>query len=166
MAFLRRQPGIEPEVAGPEGQAQAQTSPLATGTRTPAPEVPVSPVEDFWAGMWPDSKTGKEGRASETPRMRQPQPNQPTGAGPGDGARATPGQPRVPTPVSATPGVLPFKPMPSGGNMAQPRLRGLYGSLGGLQGGGLGVPLDPTPNEVSDPLALLAPILAKMKGLF
>lgn len=64
---------------------------------------------------------------------------------------STPRKPSTPTPMAgsvSTPssqGVIPFQPIgtPSVGAQATPQLRSLFGSQGGLTGGGLGVPLSP-----------------------
>jgi hypothetical protein len=100
------------------------------------------------------------GRAGEGPRERQ------------NGGSATPRRPSTPTPqagssFTAPQGVQPFQPMQSSGSigsMATPRLRGLFGSLGGLQGGGLGQPLDPISNQASDPIDTLIQMLTKQNG--
>lgn len=62
-------------------------------------------------------------------------------------------------------GVKPFSPMGSAdvGMLASPARRGLYGRAGGLQGGGLGVPLDPTSDQESDSIESL--IQALMQGM-
>ena len=58
-------------------------------------------------------------------------------------------------------GVVPFEPLagPNPGSfanpMAQRRSGGLYGMAGGLKGGGLGMALDPTSDQKSDPITTL-----------
>lgn len=110
-------------------------------------------------------------RYGEKPRSRPP-------SGPVGGPEAAPPRPDSPTPMAgsvqqpdlpaSTAGVLPFEPMGdtmgSLSSMAAPttsRLRGsgLYGDLGGLQGGGLGVPFDPVADEDSDPINLLMKLM-------
>jgi hypothetical protein len=110
-----------------------------------------------------------DARESESPRLRS------------RGGNATPSRPSSPTPmagsvstqdgpnmVGADMGLLPFEPM--GGMddsmMTQPigsgqqlRRSSLFGSLGGLQGGGLGAPLDPVPNEELDIKTLLEKLM-------
>jgi hypothetical protein len=136
------------------------------------------------------------GRVGETPREREevrtrmPAPDvnrdEPKASGPGEQVGtynepgATPPRPRTPSPqagqsqVQAPPpaapsgGLMPFSPLPSPsvGSMATPRLRGLYGSQGGLTGGGLGVPLDPQSNQASDPIeTLLSTLTSKRRTL-
>lgn len=79
----------------------------------------------------------------------------------------TPTRPRQPVPaqgsVSAPPpqGVVPFEPMgePAMASLASPAAGGLFGSLGGLRGGGLGVPLDPINDAQGDQLSALIAML-------
>lgn len=86
----------------------------------------------------------------------------------GEHAAATPVRPRSPQPMAGSvsqvqsggaqpTGVMPFTPMgsPDVGSMATPQSNGLFGSLGGLKGGGLGLPLDPMSNQLSDPISML-----------
>lgn len=75
------------------------------------------------------------------------------------GGQATPGRPMSPTPMAGS--VMPFQPMgsPSPASLTRPRSGNLYGSMGGLQGGGLGLPLDPTSNQKSDPISTLLQLL-------
>ena len=105
-------------------------------------------------------------RFGETPRER-----------PG----SAPGQPMEPTPAGGAPapastGQGPFMPLPSpgtakmalpGGTAAGPvqsQRRKLFGQSGGLLGGGLGVPLDPMSNDVSDPITSLIQLLLHGQG--
>jgi hypothetical protein len=99
---------------------------------------------------------GGAGRAGETPRDRQ-------------GSQAAPARPGTPTPMAGStfqpevpqgPGVIPFEPLPSTDIMGVSR-RGLFGSRGGLQGGGIGLPLDPTSNQASDPISGLIQLLLR-----
>lgn len=105
---------------------------------------------------------------------------------------ATPPSPQAPAPFSAAPGggavppppMAPFDPLPSnplgdiispggpspyGGPAAAgagPQRRSLFGTLGGLKGGGLGVPLDPVSNASSDPIdSLLSSLQRRKPGL-
>lgn len=110
-------------------------------------------------------------RGGETPR-ESPQgvPTTPSAPKPGElhtGTSATPPMPTAPTPA---PNGSTFNPI-SGGNSVGPLLspmssqrRGLYGALGGLKGGGLGVPLDPTSNQASDPISGLISMLESQLG--
>lgn len=113
-------------------------------------------------GELQDPQTAQE---SETPRERTSLRSV---------AQMSPRSPRQPSPVAmsgAMPGVLPFEPMgdTTDMGMAAPgsqvfgsvrrRNPALFGSLGGLQGGGLGTPFDPTPNEASDPITLLMKLM-------
>lgn len=121
-----------------------------------------------------------QGRLGETPRERLPVPprggeepwkaysGDPSGGGEqAHGAQGTPDMPDQPSPVAgstftAPSGLTPFNPMssPDVGSMATPKLRGLFGSSGGLTGGGLGVPLDPQSNQASDPISTLIKLLS------
>lgn len=142
-------------------------------------------------GIFADNPVGEDGMSSEGPREKPvqlkppsptPPPQGPTSTGPGYhvGTVASPDQPDEPTPLAgmtSTPpqAIQPFRPLPetpsstlvgSIGSMATPRLRGLYGSAGGLQGGGLGVPLDPTSNAASNPIdSLLSTLTSKRRTL-
>ena len=81
-------------------------------------------------------------------------PDQPT---PHAGASETLGGP-MPMPSMAP---EPFSPMgmPMTSKLARPGGGSLYGSAGGLQGGGLGVPFDPTSDLESDPISTLMMLL-------
>jgi hypothetical protein len=115
--------------------------------RIPAPGGP----GDIGEAPAPDINPG---RGRETPRER-------------GGGGVAPRRPSEPDPMAGSsfqsgmggPGVLPFQPMPGPqGGMAQ---GGLFGSMGGLKGGGLGVPLDPTSNAASDPIDTLIQLLMR-----
>lgn len=124
-------------------------------------------------------RSSGEAQSGETPRERGNTTLRQLGQGigaSGPNAEASPARPRTPTPmagssISATSGggssegVQPFSPMgsPDVGSMATPRSRGLYGSQGGLQGGGLGVPLDPVSNQRSNPIDMLLELLSKSR---
>jgi hypothetical protein len=138
--------------------------------------------EGYQEPPWMPDFGANEGRQGETPREREEVRlrapggeagglpgldsggDQPGGmpGGPAGGPQASPAQPRSPASRSGMPGLMPFKPLPTAGQSSQltsPRLRGLYGSAGGLQGGGLGLPLDPVSNQASDPLELIMSLL-------
>lgn len=132
------------------------------------------------------------GGSAETPRERQqlpgvmqggvgslPEPPQqhqqaPSPEGP---ITSTPRQPSAPTPaggqtfqagppdVGTMQGLQPFAPMqgPDAISQASPKLRSLYGSQGGLQGGGLGVP-GAASAATNDPIALLLQQLLGQSG--
>jgi hypothetical protein len=116
------------------------------------------------------------GRFGETPRERTPGVH---GGPPPLGPQATPPSPTEPIPMSGQPGggmtpppppMEPFDPMASDPNAfispagAGPARRSLFGSMGGLKGGGLGVPLDPVSNESSDPIQGLIQALLQKRG--
>jgi hypothetical protein len=128
------------------------------------------------------SHVGTTPRENASVQMRPPmdQSDHAPGQMPGGGgeSHATPMRPPQPTPEAGSSfqatsggdttgqgGLTPFSPLPqtdyaplarSGGpGGLQSGNGGLFGSLGGLQGGGLGVPLDPTANEQSDPIDTL-----------
>jgi hypothetical protein len=90
---------------------------------------------------------------------------------PGGGGTATPTRPMTPTPISGGPPVqvTPPIPGPSPASLTS-TLRGrggVYGSQGGLQGGGFGLPFDPTSNQKSDPISdLLKQLLGGGGGAF
>jgi hypothetical protein len=67
---------------------------------------------------------------------------------------------------SAFQGVIPFDPLPGNGPGAMLRSssNGMFGSMGGLKGGGLGVPLDPVSDQKSDPINDLINMLTQGKG--
>lgn len=92
----------------------------------------------------------------------------------GGGSIATPRQPDKATPhtnstMMATSGSIggprlrPFQPMADSGTGGWQGSGGLFGSLGGLQGGGLGRPLDPTVNEQSSISDLIKMLLGRGK---
>ena len=83
----------------------------------------------------------------------EPQGNQPIQA---------PDRPNSPTPMAGSQGPLPSMPtvnppMEGSGTQGSSRLRGpgLFGSQGGLQGGGVGAPMGPSNSDQSDPLSML-----------
>lgn len=100
---------------------------------------------------------GEVARGIETPRERMPDVGlRPPARGAGEdvsggSTRIMPRKPSAPTPeagnVVPPQGVMPFNPMGS--------QRGLFGRMGGLMGGGLGVPFDPVSNAQSNPLSSL-----------
>ena len=105
----------------------------------------------------PADKAGMVGRGMETSRER----------GMGGGSNVAPRQPAEPTPMAGAtmqaPSPQMFEPM---GRESNVRLTssmggGLYGKSGGLQGGGLGVPFDPTSNAQSDPISTLLQLLMR-----
>jgi hypothetical protein len=124
-------------------------------------------------------------RDSQTSRLRQPSSSSGGALGMG---RATPARPRTPTPMAGSVsesggpqmgmggGVMPFEPLGDMGDeafasaggigagvMGGPGRRGpsMFGSQGGLLGGGLGEAFDPTPDEATDPIDTL---LKKLMG--
>lgn len=132
------------------------------------------------------------GGAAESPRERQqlqglmggvgslpeaPQQHQQASVGSDGPITSTPRQPSAPSPaanstfqagppdVGAMQGLQPFAPMqgPDAVSQASPKLRSLYGSQGGLQGGGLGVPGSASP-ATNDPISLLLQQLLGQSG--
>ena len=137
----------------------------------------------------PDSRVGEGPRERPIP---MPAPAGPDGSGYVDSqhnqihqpSQATPSRPRAPQPMAGgvsqaqsgsapppSPGLIPFQPMESSTadmSIAGPQLAmsRLFGSQGGLKGGGLGVPMDPMSNQLSDPITdLLKKILGGDGGL-
>lgn len=142
-----------------------------------------NPVTDWTIGSTPTPIDPEPGRSSESPRERlpvpQPTPTRPTsptpmpgspdplpqpepapgptigepaGPPPGGGGPSGPPIPTINPPLGGGPSTDPTQPVPG-----QAKLRGpsLFGSQGGLQGGGLGVPLNPTNSTQSDPISSL-----------
>lgn len=84
------------------------------------------------------------------------------------GISAAPRRPMSPTPMAGSTmqagGVKPFNPMPGVSPTAMTSTRrSAYGGLGGLTGGGFGLPLDPTSNQASDPITTLISQMLKGK---
>lgn len=117
---------------------------------------------------------GGQGAEADVHR-RQPLPMDPIEAKSGEsprergalGAQASLRRPSTPTPMSGSTfspgmgqGLMPFQPLDQaeGSTLTNPQ-GSLFGSAGGLKGGGLGVPLDPTSNQQSDPIAFLMRLL-------
>ena len=129
------------------------------GAPAPAPDLGGIDV----SGNIPES-----GRGGESPRER--------GGGGDTSGGAAPPRPHSPAPQAgsgALPpsgqggGLGPFSPMPSapGVSLAKPRGMGsLYGSAGGLQGGGLGLPFDPVSNQKSPDIGGLLELLKRGGG--
>jgi hypothetical protein len=147
---------VEPVNEGFEGPMQSLDNehPRIDYPQPPPPESDPAYPADGWHGA--------PSRLSETSRER--------GNGPDvslrGAAQATPTMPKVPTPMAgkvspASSGVLPFTPMGGGGPSVMLRSPGrqLFGSLGGLKGGGLGIPMDPTNDAASDPISTLIKML-------
>jgi hypothetical protein len=150
----------------------------------------LKPLEEFSGEPETRGTIGDESRSGESPRERAatppPMPQTSQMRAPG-GSVAAPSKPSSPTPMAGSTmlppeqGVTPFEPMNESGGMA-PRAQmrnpgmpvagggsmsgGLLGSLGGLQGGGLGVPFDPASDQQSDPMSLLMELLQGRKGMF
>lgn len=83
------------------------------------------------------------------------------------GVGSVPPSPMEPTVRAGQPGIPTFSPMPPvpGVSLAKPRGMGsLFGSAGGLQGGGLGLPFDPVSNQKSLPIDGLIQMLKKGTG--
>lgn len=134
------------------------------------PEAPIKdptfyPEKPYSGGNLPRD----DARSSEGPRTGGV-----GGGAVGGGYTSAPKKPSVPTPMAGSvsnvgggvTGPVPFSPLPSPsiGVMATPKAAGLYGGLGGLRGGGLGVPLDPTSNAESDPISSLIMALRDRLG--
>jgi hypothetical protein len=171
MATLRRAPGGDPEQTdagafwGNIGQSLSE--PVQGGEATAREPEADSPAGQFYQDIWAPPQADADAQSGETPREREAIQN--------PNSSAVPRQPSTPNPQagatmvapgSVPGGVLPFKPLssPSVGSMATPRLRGLYGAAGGLQGGGLGVPQDPVSNQLSNPIdQLLELFTSKMR---
>lgn len=101
----------------------------------------MGPRELFGGGSG-QAPTSSAGPADVAPRR----PSMPSPVG---GAPASPQQP----PMGGSPsGVMPFAPMagPSGS---------MFGKMGGLKGGGLGLPFDPQSDAQSDPISKLMMML-------
>lgn len=120
---------------------------------------------------------GDKGQLGETPRERQSaqegnnivsaalRPPTPTPqAGQASIGSPAPDAPQQAQGAMPSPqGVIPFSPIsgPAPADAATPRLRGLYGSAGGLQGGGLGVPFNSA--QSSDPITGLIQMLMQQQ---
>lgn len=155
-------PGVRDTRVGLGGEDQ---DPLGLGEPPPARDKgKVDPgLTNLPQGLDPHG-----GQSGETPRERP---------------QFTPPTPHAPDPMTGQPGggmtpppMQPFPPMqgnpvealitPGGGPMsagAGPQRRSLFGSMGGLKGGGLGVPLDPTSNQSSDSIQSLIQSLMRRK---
>ena len=159
----------EPQAPEPGDGLLSQIDPTQIPTETdwPVPEVDVRRKDP----------TPQPARSAEGPRENAV-----------DRIQATRRRPAEPSPMSGSfftagggreapmGGVRPFTPMgdtngtdlasPMGGDVGVTRRSpvALFGSLGGLQGGGLGVPLDPMSNATSDPISSLIESLLKGKG--
>lgn len=113
-----------------------------------ARQIPNLPSQDDLTQFDPT----RPGRGAETPRERGNTP-------------AAPRKPMSPDPMAAAggstfqAGVLPFKPLP--GPMGSSPSGSLFGSMGGLKGGGLGIPLDPVSDVASDPIDTLIQLLMR-----
>jgi hypothetical protein len=86
---------------------------------------------------------------------------------PRDRSQTTMRRPMSPTPAPPnTAELIPFQPMGdmSANNMVQRRSPGLFGTAGGLKGGGLGLPMDPTNSAANQDVSGLLQMLMQMKG--
>lgn len=126
----------------------------------------------------PGGDAGPKSRSGETPRERDKTQNPGDGVG---GTTSTPTRPDVPTSGAGSTtilrspgdtggtdtgtGVQPFSPMQSGEvGISSPSMRGLFGGSRGLTGGGLGVPLDPTSNQMDGGIDGLIQMLMQKMG--
>lgn len=132
----------------------------------------VNPSE--FAGAAQDESQGFDGMDSVLRGVTPPGAGTIEGAQSGEsprerGASATLRRPSAPSPMAgstfqagtpAPQGVMPFQPMDGAdASMLAHPAGSLFGKAGGLQGGGLGLPLDPTSNQASDPIQLLMKLL-------
>jgi hypothetical protein len=128
-----------------------------------------SPLQEF--GVPPEAPMPEgeyQGPQERLPgSSTQPRNNPTLGGGPQlrpiGGGNATAPQPMSPTPQAGA--VTPQPPMGGGpdlASLASPARRGLYGSSGGLQGGGLGVPGSGGGDE--DPISALIQQLLANRG--
>lgn len=137
---------------------------------TQAPDVALratgaNPGQPFGSGG------GEEGQSSQSPRERLNVPGLMAPGGTSGGA--TPARPRSPQPeggvfTATAPGPVQgaAPAIPGIGSGMGTRLRGLFGSQGGLQGGGLGLPMQTSNNAASDPIeTLLSTITSKRRIL-
>lgn len=135
MAKLRQMGGDDQPIQ--DNDHFVQDNPMGfPGTPGNAPPPPPDNGETEFPGPIP---------GNPTPPRDEPRPGG-AGAPPGPG-QATPRQPMEPTPDagSTSPGPqgpMPFNPLPGPdlASLGSPRRRGLFGGLGGLTEGGLGVP--------------------------
>lgn len=160
---------------GPMGQFEGG-SPLGGVDQWGNPPSGYQPGQDYGMGgaggsaESPRERAGIQGGVSHLPEAPHP-------GGGGGGITSTPRQPATPSPaqgstfeagppdVGTMQGLQPFAPMggPDPTTMASPRLRSIYGSQGGLQGGGLGVPGSTSPAQ-NDPISQLIQQLLASSG--
>jgi hypothetical protein len=157
MAILRnpmQNPDRDPRSAGSFGSNQGPTAP------PPAPPLQEPPVS-----LGSSAGPGPEGgaRGGESPRERGATMGAPPMGG-NTGGQPTSMPPMAPSPVAGQ-GLVPSAPLPGPNPQAlTSTLRGsggMFGSQGGLQGGGFGLPFDPTSNQESDPISSLLKLLQK-----
>jgi len=150
----------DPAVGEDRGQVISKDGPGQGGDFTPGDNSygVDDPSVDGEGGL---PKSGAVSRGSESPRERAGE------QGEGPSTQATLRRPSTPTPMAgsvsdgptgAPSGVVPFNPLPGPGNNTLAG-GGLFGRSGGLQGGGLGVPLDPTSNNASPSITDLLKML-------
>lgn len=118
--------------------------PVHMGTRIPA-QAGETPAE---RGQIPGAGGGAPRAGSPMPHGAPPQSMTPDTSGTGS---VTIGSPST------------FQPLPSynPGSLVTSQAGGLAGSLGGLKGGGLGVPLQPSNPALDNPISLLISLLQK-----
>lgn len=176
-------PGMMDSLTGREGGDDFEHSwsysqdPVQPGAPEPYQDQPWMPETDEFGARSGETPRERESQVS----LRAPAAEGPMGGGDGSGgmepnSQTTPARPRTPQPSggagpstmvaqgSVPGGIRPFKPLsaPGGAKLATSRASGLYGSSGGLQGGGLGVPLDPVSNQQSNPLDMLLQLFNKI----
>ena len=122
-----------------------------------------------------DAMQPQPGRGGETPREREDSKGDVSLRTLGGSSMAAPPRPKTPTPMAGSTfspgaaqppsGVTPFNPMRGPSPVGMARSQGqMYGALGGLKGGGLGLPLDPISDQQSDPISTLMQLLQKGRG--
>lgn len=155
--------GPAPDVADPTGTG---------GSDTPMPGLAPTPTD---TGVGRPTSTIAESTESPGERSVLGTGGMPPGASsaPG-GITSTPRAPSVPTPMAgaASPamdssaGVIPFTPMtgPDPVSTITAQSPTLYGSQGGLTGGGLGIPQDPTSRANNNSIEGLIQLLQQQLG--
>lgn len=151
-----------------------QTPTVGQGPILNSPQNP-PPAQSSQPSLYmPNAATGQPGipaQSGETPTERGQIPGAGGGA-PRAGSpfpHAAPSQPMTPdTSGTGSVSVPPttFQPLPSynPGSLVTSQAGGLAGSLGGLKGGGLGVPLQPSNPALDNPISLLISLLQNGLG--
>lgn len=155
------QPGRSGETPRERQEVKTNTTPAQATKRRPSEPTPM-PGSSFTSGGGSSPSGAPSGNQATLRRPSEPTPAAASPAQPS----IMPFQPLASPPPSAMAAPVESKPLGSPDvSRLSPGKSSYFGSMGGLKGGGLGVPLDPLSNQSSDPIDSLLSMLKNKRGL-